>query len=197
MGDAITANMFMLGAAWQRGWCRCRPRRSTARSSSTAWRSTSNRRAFLWGRRAAHDPAAIERIAAGPGGAAAQVVRFDARRPAPLAELVSQRIAFLRQYQDDAYARRYASTIERVQLAEARTGRGDALSKAVGKGLFKLMAHKDEWEVARLYASPAFREELERTFEGPYRLRFTWPAGRSAGAIRRPGGWSSARSARG
>ena len=172
MGDSITANMFMLGAAWQKGLVPLTLASIDRAIELNGVAIESNRRAFLWGRRAAHDLAAVERIAGGPGSATAQVVRFDPKTPATLAELLAHRTRLLTEYQDAAYAARYAAAVDRVRQAEAALGRGDALSKAVAKSLYKLMAHKDEWEVARLYARPEFREELDKAFEGDYRLRF-------------------------
>jgi indolepyruvate ferredoxin oxidoreductase len=163
--------MFMLGAAWQMGLVPLTLASIDRAIELNGVAIESNRRAFLWGRRAAHDPAAIERIAAG-SAPTAQVIRFDPKKPATLAEILADRIERLTQYQDAAYARRYAAAVERTKQAEAKLGAGDALAKAVAKYLYKLMAHKDEWEVARLYARPEFRQELERAFEGDLRLRF-------------------------
>ena len=172
MGDAITANMFLLGAAWQRGLV---PLSFVAIDRAIELNGVavrSNREAFLWGRRAAHDLAAVERIAAGQGPGSAQVIRFDPRKSEPLETLIANRAAFLTDYQNAAYARRFTEAVERVRAAEAPLGRGDAVSRAVARGLFMLMAHKDEWEVARLYARPEFRRELEQAFEGDLKLRF-------------------------
>jgi indolepyruvate ferredoxin oxidoreductase len=172
MGDAITANMFLLGAAWQRGLI---PLTHTAIDRAIELNGVAietNRRAFLWGRRAAHDLQAVERIAAGAGATTAQVIRFDPKKPSSLQEILEHRSAFLTAYQNAGYARRYREAVEGVRAAEARLGAGDALARAVARYLFKLMAHKDEWEVARLYARPEFRRELEQTFDGDFRLRF-------------------------
>ena len=171
MGDSITANMMMLGAAWQRGLVPLTLAAIDRAIELNGVAIEQNRRAFLWGRRAAHDLPAVERIAAG-STPTAQVIRFDPRTPATLAEILADRIERLTQYQDAAYARRYAAAVERVKQAESGLGAGDALAKAVAKYLYKLMAHKDEWEVARLYARPEFRQELERAFEGDLTLRF-------------------------
>ena len=172
MGDAITANMFLLGAAWQRGLVPLTFASIDRAIELNGVAIESNRRAFLWGRRAAHDLQAVERIAGGSLPPSAQVIRFDPKQPATLAELLAVRITLLTEYRDAAYANRYAAAVERVRVAEAALGRGDAIAKAAARGLYKLMAHKDEWEVARLYARPAFREELARTFEGDFKLKF-------------------------
>jgi indolepyruvate ferredoxin oxidoreductase len=172
MGDSITANMFLLGAAWQKGLVPLTRAAIDRAIELNGVAIEQNRRAFLWGRRAAHDLAAVEKIAVGAGPSAVQVIRFDPRKPTSLAEMLAQRKAFLTEYQNAAYAARYVATVEQVATAESALGLGDGLARAVARGLFKLMAHKDEWEVARLYARPEFRQELERTFEGPYTLNF-------------------------
>ncbi len=173
MGDSIGANMMLLGAAWQRGLVPLTHAAIDRAIELNGVAIEANRRAFLWGRRAAHDLQAVERIAAGRSpGQGAQVIRFDPRRPATLEETLAHRSAYLTEYRSAAYAKRYLAAVERVREAEARLGRGDALARAVARYLFKLMAHKDEWEVARLYARREFREELEKTFEGDFRLRF-------------------------
>jgi indolepyruvate ferredoxin oxidoreductase len=164
--------MFLLGAAWQRGLVPLTFDAIDRAIELNGVAIASNRRAFLWGRRAAHDLNAVEKIATGSGPASAKVVRFDPKKPATLAELMAVRIGYLTDYQDAAYANRYAAMVERVKQAEAALGRGDALARAVAKYLFKLMAHKDEWEVARLYARPEFRKELEAAFEGDFKLKF-------------------------
>jgi len=172
MGDSITANMFLLGAAWQKGLI---PLTHAAIDRAVELNGVAieqNRRAFLWGRRAAHDLAAVEQIAVGAGPSTAQVIRFDPRKPAALTEMLAERSTFLTDYQDAAYAARYTALVQKVAQAESALGLGDSLARAVARGLFKLMAHKDEWEVARLYARPEFREELARTFEGDFSLRF-------------------------
>jgi indolepyruvate ferredoxin oxidoreductase len=172
MGDAITANMFLLGAAWQRGLVPLSMAALDRAIELNGVAVDSNRRAFLWGRRAAHDLTALEKIAVGTTTQAVQVVRFDPRKPATLAQSLAHRTAFLADYQDADYARRYSDFIDRVVQAETAAGLGDSLSRAVARNLFKLMAHKDEWEVARLYARPEFKADLQRTFEGDFKLRF-------------------------
>ena len=172
MGDSITANMFLLGAAWQKGLVPLTHAAIDRAIELNGVAIEQNRRAFLWGRRAAHDLAAVEQIAVGAGPSAAQVIRFDPRKPAAFSEMLAERSTFLTDYQNAAYAARYTAMVQKVAQAESALGLGDSLARAVARGLFKLMAHKDEWEVARLYARPEFREELARTFEGDFSLRF-------------------------
>ncbi|MCX7176238.1 MAG: indolepyruvate ferredoxin oxidoreductase family protein, partial [Proteobacteria bacterium] len=173
LGDAIAANMFMLGVAWQKGMI---PLSLTSIDRAIELNGVQvdfNRRCFLWGRRAAHDPAAVEKRIA---GSSANVVQFVPRET--LAELLSRRSAELVEYQDAAYAQRYRSLVDRVAQAEAALGSGDALTRSVAKYYFKLLANKDEFEVARLFSKPEFQAELERNFEGNYVLHFhlgAWP----------------------
>ena len=125
-----------------------------------------NRRAFLWGRRAAHDLAAVERHA--------RPAQAQAERPSSLDEIVARRVQALTAYQDAAYAERYRSLVERVRAIEAqRVGAGSTrLAEAVAHNYFKLLAYKDEYEVARLYTDPAFWQKVEARFEGDYSVRF-------------------------
>ena len=123
-----------------------------------------NHAAFEWGRRAAHDLAAVQALTA-----TAQVIQI-VKRPA-LDETIAKRIDFLTAYQDAAYAQRYRDVVERVRAAEAPL-RSTRLTEAVARYLFKLMAYKDEYEVARLHADPAFHARLAEQFEGEVKLQF-------------------------
>ncbi|MFC5303091.1 indolepyruvate ferredoxin oxidoreductase family protein [Azospira restricta] len=165
MGDAIFANTFLLGMAWQKGLV---PVSLAAIEKAFELNGTAvaqNHRAFLWGRRAAHDLAAVRRFAE----PAAVVPLTPAARG--LDEIVARRAEILADYQDAAYAARYRALVERVRTAEAALG-GTALAEAVARYYFKLLAIKDEYEVARLYADPAFLRRIEETFAGDYRLVF-------------------------
>ena len=96
--------------------------------------------------------------------------------------LIKRRVAHLTDYRDAAYAARYSALIARVRAAETKAGLGDALTFAVARAYHKLLAVKDEWEVARLFAAPEFRQALAREFEGDYRLHFhigAWPFARA------------------
>ena len=92
--------------------------------------------------------------------------------PQNLKALLEDRVAFLTVYQNAAYAKRYRALVERVLAVEQQHRKSDVFTKAVASSLFKLMAYKDEYEVARLYTDGRFRERLEREFEGTPRLRF-------------------------
>ncbi|MFM0154912.1 MULTISPECIES: indolepyruvate ferredoxin oxidoreductase family protein [Paraburkholderia] len=175
MGDAVAANMFLLGAAWQSGAV---PLSHAAIMKAIELNKTqveSNKASFLWGRRAVVNRAAVEKAAT--SGSVVQVVpRIDMS----LAAVVKRSIVYLTEYQDEAYAQRYKALVDRAVAAERAKGLGEKFSIAVARYYFKLLAIKDEFEVARLHSGEAFRSELQATFEGNYTLRFhvgAWPFG--------------------
>jgi len=162
LGDSIASNLFLLGYAWQLGLV---PLSWEAVDRAIELNGTAvamSRAAFLWGRRAAHDPAAVEAVARPK----------VAEPPAPtLDDVVAKRVNFLTDYQDAAYAERYRTQVEKIRAAEA-TINSSQLAEAVAHNLFKLMAIKDEFEVARLYAEGDFLRRVAESFEGDYTLRF-------------------------
>ncbi|MEG3192877.1 indolepyruvate ferredoxin oxidoreductase family protein [Lysobacter sp. D1-1-M9] len=116
---------------------------------------------------------AVDGRAGHGGGTVAFLPLDDARLSRSLDELIERRVAFLTDYQNAAYAARYAGLVSKVRDAEARRAPGNTdLTEAVARYAFKLMAYKDEYEVARLYTSGEFRRQLEQQFEGDYKLRF-------------------------
>ena len=163
LGDAIATNLFLLGYAWQRGWVPVSEASLDRAIELNGAAVEMNRQAFLWGRRAAIDLAAVQREVS-----PAPVIRL---RPESLDERIARRAEELTAYQDAAYARRYTDFVARVRAAEAPLG-SEALTDAVARNYFKLLAYKDEYEVARLFADPAFRAGIDARFEGEYTLRF-------------------------
>ena len=168
IGDSIAANMFVLGFAAQRGLL---PVGLAALERAIALNGVAveaNLRALGWGRRAAHEPDAVERAAA--------VAAPDAVAPQPassLEDVLARRVDFLTAYQDRAYAERYRGLVERIATLERERVPGSSeLALAVARYYFKLLAYKDEYEVARLYTDGAFRDKLAATFEGAYTLRY-------------------------
>jgi indolepyruvate ferredoxin oxidoreductase len=167
-GNAIAANMFVLGYAYQKGAI---PLSGAAIAHAIALNGEAvamNQAAFLWGRRAAHDQARVEALVAEAlePGATSQLSQS-------LDEMVARRAAFLTAYQNAAYAKRYEGLVARVREREADRVHGStALSEAVARYLFKLMAVKDEYEVARLYTDGSFERQLRRQFEGDLKLEF-------------------------
>jgi indolepyruvate ferredoxin oxidoreductase len=165
MGDSIAANLFMLGHAFQNGLVPLGLDAIERAIELNGVAVESNKRAFSWGRLAAHDRAQVEALV--------RPMRHDDTAPAPqgLVALVERRAAFLTDYQDTAYARRYRDQVAAIEAAEIVRARGcSGLAEAVARNLFKLMAYKDEYEVARLYTDGAFLEKLHRQFEGDFRL---------------------------
>ncbi len=174
LGDGIATNLFLLGFAWQRGLV---PVSEAALMQAVELNGVAvqmNRKAFLWGRRAAHDLAAVTRHVRPPSPAGDHPASPAGERPADLDAIVARRVAELTAYQDAAYAARYRALVERVRAVEAqRVGAGSTrLAEAVARNYHKLLAYKDEYEVARLYTDPAFWEKVEATFEGDYSVRF-------------------------
>ena len=172
LGDAILSNMFMLGAAWQKGLVPIRREAIDRAIELNGVAIEANKQAFEWGRRAAHDPASVETLV-GRDEPADERPSLDA--------LIERRVAHLTDYRDAAYAARYSALIARVRAAETKAGLGDVLTFAAVRSYHKLLAVKDEWEVARLFAAPQFHQALAREFEGPYRLHFhigAWPFAR-------------------
>jgi indolepyruvate ferredoxin oxidoreductase len=166
MGDSIATNLFMVGYAWQKGLV---PIGREAIEQAIVLNGASvdaNKAAFEWGRRAAVDIAAV-RKAATPADALPESQRLSES----LDEAVARRRAFLVRYQNEAYALRYVSAVERVRAAEGAKAPGStALTLAAARYLFKLMAYKDEYEVARLYTDGEFAARVASQFEGDYRL---------------------------
>ena len=166
-GDAIATNMFMLGYAWQKGRIPLSAAAIERAIEINGVAVASNLRAFDWGRRTAADREAVVQQA-GPG-----VDVAPPRRSEDLEAIVERRAAFLVEYQDAVYAGRYRTLVERVREAERARAKGmRGLAEAVARGYFKLLAYKDEYEVARLHAAPEFRRRLEATFEGDWTLEF-------------------------
>ncbi len=164
MGDSIATNLFMLGYAWQRGELPLTEASLLRAIEMNGVAVESNKTAFLWGRRAAVELAKVERIAL-----PAQPVVL--RMPETLDKLVKRRVTFLTEYQNAAYAAQFAEVVEAVRAAEVPLG-GTRLALAVARNLSKLMAYKDEYEVARLYTDGKFMQQLEQQFEGDFSLSF-------------------------
>ncbi|AOK57919.1 indolepyruvate ferredoxin oxidoreductase family protein [Burkholderia ubonensis] len=176
LGDAIYTNPFVLGYAWQKGWLPLTLASLERAIELNAVQVDKNRAAFDWGRRAAHDLASVQQAAAGGARAAqagATVIALHTKKSVDA--LIAKRVEFLAAYQNAAYGARYAAFVERVRAAERALADGDAqepLTEAVARNLFKLMAYKDEYEVARLQSDPAFLARLSAQFEGDWKLKF-------------------------
>jgi indolepyruvate ferredoxin oxidoreductase len=167
-GDSIATNLFMLGYAYQKGLVPVSAAAIERAIELNATAVDANKEAFTWGRRAAHDRAAVERLVA-----QANPEPESHHIATAVEEIVAKRAAFLADYQDAAYAARYRALVERVRSAEReRTPGRSGLAEAVARYYHKLLAYKDEYEVARLYTDGAFLKAIEAQFEGDYRLEF-------------------------
>jgi indolepyruvate ferredoxin oxidoreductase len=212
MGDSIYTNPMMLGYAWQKGWVPLEKASLIRAIELNAVAVDQNKTAFEWGRRAAHDWAAVEKLLT-----PAQVIEIKKRDS--LEDVIAKRVEFLTAYQNAAYAEQYKAFLDKVRIAETgvrsasfdiagqtngraqrpvalsstdqtsasqATRRNSALTpisagptkqnlpltEAVARNLFKLMAYKDEYEVARLHTDPAFHQRISQMFEGDYKLNY-------------------------
>lgn len=166
LGDAIGANLVLLGMACQRGWLPV-PAAAIERAIAGMPGAAGNLQAFRIGRRAVADPDWAGRSIA----PAAQPIQLVPRQPRDLEAWLALHREQLTAYQDAALADRHEQRIRRLAAAERACGSGgETIATAAAKGYFKLLAHKDEFEVARLLGDPAFRTGLEQQFEGPVRL---------------------------
>jgi indolepyruvate ferredoxin oxidoreductase len=158
LGDAVYANIIMLGFAWQRGLVPVALSALLRAIELNGVAVERNKQAFAWGRIAAADPDLLPKADNAP-----EVETLD--------QLIARRADFLTAYQDGAYAARFRATIAKVRDAEAALN-STALTEAVARALFKLMAYKDEYEVARLHMRTGFRDELKREFEDGFSIQY-------------------------
>ena len=166
LGDSIATNLFMLGYAWQKGLVPLSFEAINRAIELNGVAVETSKRTFAWGRLAAHDLAAVQ-------AAAKPTLRIEKPVARTLSEIVSKRVELLTAYQDKAYAQRYQAFVDRVATVEKGRAPGrSGLAEAVAKSLYKLMAYKDEYEVARLYTDGDFLKKLGTQFEGDYKLSF-------------------------
>ena len=189
LGDNVFANTLLMGAVWQMG---CLPVSFSAITRALELNGVAvdkNKQAFALGRWVVND---IDAVMAN--------ITTDAKpeqRELTLDDLIQMHEAFLTKYQNDKLMQRYRARVEQVREAEARVAEATSITEQVARSYFKLLAHKDEWEVARLYADPLFKQQLDDAFEGDYKIQFhfgAWPFGHrikgtSTIAKRKIGGW--------
>ena len=168
LGDSIATNLFMLGYAWQRGLVPLSRQAIERAIEINGTAIEANKAALLWGRRAAVDLKGVVEAARPQFG-----TPENHKLSTSVDELIARRKAQLTDYQDAAYAEGYAKLVERVRAAEAKLAPGiTLLTEAVARGYHKLLAYKDEYEVARLYTDSDFLKRVEEQFEGDYKLVF-------------------------
>ena len=164
MGDTIYVNPMILGFAWQKGWVPLRRESLLRAIELNDVQVSNNLAAFEWGRHAAHQLAVLmQRLQP------AQVIQFKKRDS--LEDLINDRVRRLTDYQNAAYAARYRSFVLRVQQAEAPLGK-TVLSETVARHLYRLMAYKDEYEVARLHTQSDFLTRIHNSFEGDFKVHY-------------------------
>ena len=167
-GNAIAANMFMLGLAAQRGGLPVSVASIEQAIVLNGQAAQMNIAALRWGRRAAHDPQSVRDLIA----AAHKPDRSHLFSKGPQ-ETIDRRVEFLTAYQSRHYAERYLERVERIKAADEKlTGAAGRLTDAAARNLFKLMAIKDEYEVARLFTDGSFSRQLHDQFESWDRLEF-------------------------
>lgn len=165
VGDSLYTNPLMLGYAWQKGRIPLSHAALMRAIELNGVQVDNNKLAFEWGRRAAHDLAAVQSLLK-----PAQVIQF-VRKSTNVDELIAKRVEFLTGYQNAAYAAQYKSFVEKVRAAENPLD-SEKLTEAVARYLFKLMAYKDEYEVARLHTDKSFLDKVASQFEGDYKLNY-------------------------
>ena len=171
LGDSIYTNPVLLGFAWQKGWIPLGLASLLQAMELNAVAVDKNVAAFHWGRVAAHDSAALARAL--QPAQAVQWLRPEKETPQALDALVAKRVEFLSAYQNAAYAASYADLVQQLGRAEEILKPSQrSLSFAVARNLFKLMAYKDEYEVARLHCDLQFRQRIGAMFEGNYQLHY-------------------------
>ncbi|HEX7916184.1 indolepyruvate ferredoxin oxidoreductase family protein [Rudaea sp.] len=177
LGDSIASNLFMLGYAWQKGWVPISEAALMRAIELNGAAIEMNKSAFNWGRLAAVDMAKVKEAANGVEAPAAATTLAapldDTKISRTLDEEIARRVAFLTDYQDAAYAAKYKALVDKVRSAEQAKAPGQtALTEAVARYAFKLMAYKDEYEVARLYTSGEFEQQIKNVFDGDYKIHF-------------------------
>ncbi len=168
MGDSIATNLFLVGYAYQKGLIPLHAGSILRAIEMNGAAVEMNKGAFQWGRRAALDLASVSAVAEPP-----DALPQSRRLSATLEETIGRRVEDLTAYQDRAYARRYETMVARARDAEAKAAPGRTeLTEAVARNYYKLLAAKDEFEVARLFTETDFLERLKETFEGDYKVVF-------------------------
>ncbi len=165
LGDSIGANLFMLGFAFQLGAVPLSADAITRAIDLNGVSVAMNNQAFSWGRRAVVDMPNV-------WDASGLRVDADGQTPETLDAIVTRRDAYLCNYQNERYGARYRRFVERVAQTESSAAKGmRGLAEVVAYNYFKLLAYKDEYEIARLFVCPEFSTALNREFDGDFKLR--------------------------
>lgn len=166
-GNAIAANMLMLGMASQKGALPLSPDSVEEAIRLNGQSVKMNIEAFRWGRKAAHDPQSVDALVSD------QLVEAEPRAEESIADIIDRRAAFLADYQSKAWSAKYRTILQPlVEAEELALGKAGPVSEAAARSLFKLMAIKDEYEVARLYSDGSFKRQLAKQFESYTKLEY-------------------------
>ncbi|MGJ8571576.1 MAG: indolepyruvate ferredoxin oxidoreductase family protein [Hoeflea sp.] len=166
-GNAIAANMFMLGMASQKGALPLSPDTVEEAIRLNGQSVKMNIEAFRWGRKAAHDPQSVEALVSD------QFAEAESEARETVADIIDHRALFLEDYQNKAWAMKYRDILQPlVDAEELALGKAGSVSEAAARSLFKLMAIKDEYEVARLYSDGSFKRQLGKQFESYDKLEY-------------------------
>ena len=164
LGDSLASNLFTVGYAFQKGWLPLSAEAIEQAITINAIAVDFNKQSFLWGRRAAHDLAAVESLI-GPA--------VEAEAKLNPQQLMALRVKELTAYQNAAYAANFSARVEQIKKIEVEKTPGQSgLADAVAESYFNLLANKDEYEVARLFTDGRFEKRLSEQFEGTLRLNF-------------------------
>ncbi|WP_430404671.1 indolepyruvate ferredoxin oxidoreductase family protein [Hyphomonas sp.] len=167
-GDAIATNLFMVGYAYQCGFIPLHKEAIQRAIELNGVAVEFNKRAFQWGRVGAYDLSIIDELTKRQ-----PISNEDQRTERSVSELIDHLVCELMGFQNQAYAERFRYVVENFQGHERFGGSVyGRLTRIVAKNLFKLMAYKDEYEVARLYSDPVFETSLAAQFEGDYKLKY-------------------------
>ena len=161
LGDTIFANVVMVGAAWQQGLVPVSLDALLRAIELNGVRVDDNKRAFTWGRIAAHDPDAVARL-----------LDDEAHVVETLDGMIERRRAFLVDYQGEALADRYIALVDRLRAAESGIDADLVVTRSAAQAYFRLLSYKDEYEVARLHTRPEFLNSLRTEYGTGARLRF-------------------------
>ena len=167
LGDSVYANLFLFGYAYQSGMLPVGHEAVFKAIELNGVQIEKNTQAFQWGRLAKHDRDEFDRIS-GLAKPLEEPAGSDS-----LESLIEHRVQHLTDYQNDRYAARYRRAVEKVRSVDEVSGDGSMrLSKAIASGYAKVLAYKDEYEVARLYTQPDFGDRIAGQFEGDYQVRY-------------------------
>jgi indolepyruvate ferredoxin oxidoreductase len=180
-GDAMATNNFMVGVAFQAGTIPLKPESIETAIKNSGVGVEQSLAAFRWGRMAVVDRAFVmaeiakyaPKVETPALSAAARAIVDMVGAQGETKRLLEVRVPDLIAYQDEAYAKRYAEAVKRVVAAESAKVAGQgALGAAAARYLYKLMAYKDEYEVARLHSDPAFKAQLDAMFPNGYSVKY-------------------------